>query len=532
MAQRINTAYGISNPLVNVFAQPIRARRAPTVNDKLDIGTLWIDQVGNQAYTLTSVTNNLANWSTLTIMGVGVFNAVEATNGDITADLGNIVATAGNISSGGTITSGNALTVVAGGLSVLAGDANVIAGNIVAATGNIVATAGDISTTAGNINSAGTVTAGSTITSAGTITATVGNIVASTGDITATLGNITAGATISAGTGFHTTAGGVTAVAGDITATNGDIVATGGDIIATVGNISAPSGTLTIGGILADSTIGGTLHVTGVLDVPDPAYVTLKTILMADLGSIHMQGETFLHAGNFPPGFNNYLGIQAGNTNLTQGAYNTGIGARSLFSLNNVTNAGNVALGFNSLTNLVTGVYNTALGIQTLQSMTTGTRNIAIGRSSLLNIVGSASYNIAIGYGAGANYTTTESSNIMIGNDGVLAENNTIRIGTDGAAPGQQNRCFIAGDVQTFRSITAQTGNITTSAGNFVASTPGKGVTLGGGASVVCGSGDPNGVVTAAKGSLYLNLTGSGVADRAWINTDGATTWTFITTGA
>lgn len=43
------------------------------------------------------------------------------------------------------------------------------------------------------------------------------------------------------------------------------------------------------------------------------------------------------------------------------------------------------------------------------------------------------------------------------------------------------------------------------------------------------GSGAPSSL-TAAKGSLYLRSDGSGVADRAYINTDGSTTWTAIAT--
>lgn len=44
------------------------------------------------------------------------------------------------------------------------------------------------------------------------------------------------------------------------------------------------------------------------------------------------------------------------------------------------------------------------------------------------------------------------------------------------------------------------------------------------------GSGAPT--LSAAKGSLYLRSDGSGVSDRAYINTDGGTTWTAITTAA
>lgn len=47
---------------------------------------------------------------------------------------------------------------------------------------------------------------------------------------------------------------------------------------------------------------------------------------------------------------------------------------------------------------------------------------------------------------------------------------------------------------------------------------------------VYAGSGAPT--VSAAKGSLYLRSDGSGTTDRAYINTDGGTTWTAIVTVA
>jgi hypothetical protein len=56
--------------------------------------------------------------------------------------------------------------------------------------------------------------------------------------------------------------------------------------------------------------------------------------------------------------------------------------------------------------------------------------------------------------------------------------------------------------------------------------------TLGAGAApqVCMGSGAPT--LSAAQGSLYLRTDGTGVADRAYINTDGGTTWTAISTAA
>lgn len=60
----------------------------------------------------------------------------------------------------------------------------------------------------------------------------------------------------------------------------------------------------------------------------------------------------------------------------------------------------------------------------------------------------------------------------------------------------------------------------------------GASILLGTAASVgvYVGSGAPT--VSAAKGSLYLRTDGSSTSTRAYINTDGATTWTNITTAA
>lgn len=51
-----------------------------------------------------------------------------------------------------------------------------------------------------------------------------------------------------------------------------------------------------------------------------------------------------------------------------------------------------------------------------------------------------------------------------------------------------------------------------------------------GGVDFMSGTGDPNGVVTAAKGSYYARIDGSSTSTRAYINTDGVTAWTSVTT--
>lgn len=44
------------------------------------------------------------------------------------------------------------------------------------------------------------------------------------------------------------------------------------------------------------------------------------------------------------------------------------------------------------------------------------------------------------------------------------------------------------------------------------------------------GSGAPT--IAAQKGSWYLRSDGSGTSNRGYINTDGGTTWTAVTTAA
>lgn len=66
----------------------------------------------------------------------------------------------------------------------------------------------------------------------------------------------------------------------------------------------------------------------------------------------------------------------------------------------------------------------------------------------------------------------------------------------------------------------------------FVSVSGPRSILLGGtkGFGIYFGSGTPSTVVKAAQGSLYLNYTGNSTSTRAYINTDGATAWTAVTT--
>jgi len=116
---------------------------------------------------------------------------------------------------------------------------------------------------------------------------------------------------------------------------------------------------------------------------------------------------------------NTATGFRALNDN-SKGNYNTATGSQALFS--NITGGDDTAAGVNALLKNTTGQENTAVGVDAMFGSTTGSNNIALG--------------YAAGYGL-----TTGGNNIDIGNKGVAAESNKIRIGTKGT----QTATYIAG---------------------------------------------------------------------------------------
>ncbi len=144
---------------------------------------------------------------------------------------------------------------------------------------------------------------------------------------------------------------------------------------------------------------------------------------------------------------NTAYGFQALYSNTTGGNPNDGntaIGWEALYS--NTTGYRNVATGRRALRSNTTGVFNTANGVSALFSNTTGVGNTAEGYSALANNISgdqntalgntalfnstTGYLNIALGVVAG-DLITTGDNNIDIGNIGVAAESDTIRIGTE-----------------------------------------------------------------------------------------------------
>jgi Chaperone of endosialidase len=192
--------------------------------------------------------------------------------------------------------------------------------------------------------------------------------------------------------------------------------------------------------------------VVDVLGYFSPALIDNITLVdsTASTGNILKGADRFIHNA----GTNNtFVGVNSGNFTMT-GDSNAALGSNAL--TNNATGSSNTAEGVNALESNSTGDRNTATGFAALQNNFSGTGNTAIG---VLALRGNAngSYNVAIGnealtssstgdgniaIGAGAGFNQINgNNNVFIGHPGVLAENNTIRIGL----PANYTRAFIAG---------------------------------------------------------------------------------------
>ncbi len=167
-------------------------------------------------------------------------------------------------------------------------------------------------------------------------------------------------------------------------------------------------------------------------------------------------------------GFDNtVVGYQAGLTTAT-GNNNTAVGKGALAAaaINN-----NTAIGYQALA-VCTNSSNTGIGLNSLLALTSGSENSCLGASSAANLVTGVS-NLILGVSAGSSYNGAQSSNILLMNIGDAGDSNTIRIGQQGNAARQQNRCFVAGitgvsvsnlQFVTIDTVTGQLGSSATGA--------------------------------------------------------------------
>jgi hypothetical protein len=200
---------------------------------------------------------------------------------------------------------------------------------------------------------------------------------------------------------------------------------TANGVVALQNNTTGSDNTANGAEALASNTIGSKNTATGV-----------DALLFNNIGGDNTATGVAALRSNTTGSSNTATGVSALENNTT-GIDNAASGMNAL--LRNTNGNFNTADGFNALTHNSTGNRNTANGVNALIGNTIGGSNTAEGVNALLrNTTGSS--NIAFGVNAGGNLTIGN-NNIDIGNIGIAAEANTIRVGTQGT----QTRTFIAG---------------------------------------------------------------------------------------
>ena len=153
--------------------------------------------------------------------------------------------------------------------------------------------------------------------------------------------------------------------------------------------------------------------------------------------TVSFSGSGSLMSLNTTTNRNTFIGLGAGNSSAASGNIaNTAVGDSALNALGTSSSGSNVAFGDSAGRLITTGIYNTAIGQSSLTAasntsgVTTGSNNVTLGRL------------------AGSNYTSSESSNILIGSSvgGTVGESNTLRIGNaTGTGDGNINASYISG---------------------------------------------------------------------------------------
>ena len=267
-------------------------------------------------------------------------------------------------------------------------------------------------------------------------------------------------------------------------------------------------------------------------------------------GMLTKNSTRFIHNFNYgdngtvtTQGQNNFFGFEAGNltmgstaTNNYEASNNVGTGTDALLALTiGYQNSayGNQAgyaitsgyqnnlYGYQSGVSINTGYGNTAQGVYSLGGATTGYNNTAIGHQAGRYLsdgtTANASSNTCVYLGHNSKGSTASRANeIVIGASAVGNGSNTLTLGnTSITANYTYGNCTILFGTSIPAGGTAGSGYKFSSTSNF---------------GIFFGSGAPS--LSAAKGSLYLRSDGSTTNDRMYVNTDGGTTWTAVTTAA
>jgi hypothetical protein len=315
-------------------------------------------------------------------------------------------------------------------------------------------------------------------------------------------------ASTSAGTGALIVGGGVGIngnlfVSGNIV---GSVVATGNTFVGntTVGNL------LTAGFVSATGNVTGGNVLTGGL-VSAAGNVTSGNLLSATLS---LSGNV-LSAVNLTANVTTTANIAGGNVKSSGIVSATG----------NVTGGNISSLGLITITgNVIAGNVNTAGGVSSTGNVNSG--NVLTGGLVL-----------ATGNITGGNINTagvvSATGNINGGNVLTANVNATIHTGTTVSVTGNITTIAnLTGGNVLSSAVVSAVGNATILGGTVVPAggTTGAGYKMSSTTNlgIFFGTGAPS--LSAAQGSLYLRTDGSTTNNRLYVNTNGATTWTPVTT--
>ncbi len=388
------------------------------------IGSRWVNTTTGKEFVKVDANETVGSWKETTATG-----ALKAASN--LSDLTNPATARTNlgISNVTNVDTTNAANISSGTLS---------ADRLPALTGDVTTNAGSSATTVALVGGASAANIATATTTANTATNlnTFSTIVKRDAS-----GNFSAGTITANLAGNATSATSATSVSGTVGVANGGTGATtltgyvkGSGTSAMTGSATIPATDLS--GTLPDASFPATLPAV------DGSLLTGVKIL--SFGNNNTTGGTKALFNN-DGSDNSAYGYEALYSN-TEGYSNTASGAQALFF--NRDGFMNTAYGNASMLRNTTGAFNTAIGFGALSENIIGNENTASGNLAMqLNMGGS--YNIALGTRAGY-WLTTGDYNIDIGNEGVVAEANTIRIGDS-----NQSKTFIAG----IRGVTTGLGN-------------------------------------------------------------------------
>lgn len=91
-----SSSYGLNQPLLKVFQEPIISNRAPTANDKQPLGSVWVDKPNAAIYMEADLQGGQATWLSVS-GGGGTFSSLTIDPGNLTLTSGSIFASSGNL---------------------------------------------------------------------------------------------------------------------------------------------------------------------------------------------------------------------------------------------------------------------------------------------------------------------------------------------------------------------------------------------------------------------------------------------------